>query len=67
MTEPKIKNILIPYKPYNNDTVCVTVYAPCIKTEDGWCITMTDEIMKILETNEIRIDGVITVEDLKDD
>jgi hypothetical protein len=60
MTEPKIKNILIPYK--NN-----IVYAPCIKTENGWCINMTDEFMKILETNEIRIDGVITVEDLKDD
>jgi hypothetical protein len=59
MTEPKIKNILI---PYNNDTV----YAPCIKTEDGWCITMTDEVMKVLETNEIRIDGIITVKDEKD-
>jgi len=60
MTEPKIKNILIPYK--NN-----TIYAPCIKTEYGWCLKMTDEFMKILETNEIRIEGVITVKDLKDD
>lgn len=56
MTEPKIKNILIPYKNK-------TVYAPCIKTEYGWCLKMTDEIMKILETNEIRIEGVITVEE----
>ena len=63
MTEPEIKNILIPYK--NN-----MVYAPCIKTEYGWCVKMTDEFMKILETNEIRIDGIITVENeknLKDD